>query len=212
MKTLSTYVIELLQKRRRAPQDDFLSALNEAQDTEGQLTEDEIVWNVVNLLFAGQDTTRIQLAAAVRAFVENGIWDDLRADPSRIAQALDESLRFYPVLQFLVRKPLEAVELDGFRFPPGRRVVVNTTAASRDPKVFTDPHRFDPNRPSEYRVPFGWGIHYCLGHVLARTEMTEALTLLTSKLTGVRVGDVHVSSPTGMLGGPESLALEFSYR
>ena len=211
--TTRDYVTDLLEARRRDPQDDFISALLEAQETEGLLSDDEIIWNIVNLLFAGQDTTRYQLASAVRAIVEADGWDTLADNLDLLPRALEESFRYYPVIQFLVRKPHVDVEVGGFTFPAGRRVIVNTMAASRDPKVFSDPDRLDITRDPLYRLPFGWGFHYCLGHALARSEMIEALTVLVTRLTNVRLVDGLELAPTiAMLGGPESMPIEFSLR
>ena len=82
LQTLEGYVVDILERRRRQPADDFISGLIEAQQTEGALTRSELVGNVINLLFAGAGTTRYQLASTVRALVEEDAWETVAAQPS----------------------------------------------------------------------------------------------------------------------------------
>ena len=207
------FVHGLLEARRVAPRGDFISALIGAQDGEARLTDQEIVWNLVNLLFAGQDTTRYQLASAVRVLTGTpGVWDHLAVDEASVPAALEEAMRLHPVSQFVVRRATAPAEAEGLRFPPGRRIILNLLAASRDPDAFPDPDRFDPGRGASYRLPFGWGLHHCLGHALARAEMIEALTLLARATTDVEVAAGTEAPAASMLGGPESLPLTFRRR
>jgi cytochrome P450 len=212
--SLERYVLGLLEQRRDTPADDFISALIEAQEIEGKLSESEVVGNLVNLLFAGAGTTKMQLASAVRAFVEFGVWEELAATPELIPDALEEVLRFYPVTQFVVRIPLEDAVLGNVLFPKGRRVLLNLMAASRDGEHFPDPDRFDITRDVRHsHLPFGWGVHHCIGHALARTSMIEALRLLTSQLTDVAVTSRTVEAPpSAMLSGPDQLYITFTRR
>jgi cytochrome P450 len=207
------FVLALVEQRKAEPREDFISALIVAQAEEVRLTDEEVVWNLVNLLFAGQDTTRYQLASAVRVFVSHpGVWNRLADVPATIPAALDEAMRLQPVSQFVVRRAAAPTEAGGFRFPAGRRVIVNLLAASRDPAVFPAPETFDPDRDLAYRLPFGWGLHYCLGHALARAEMCEALEIMTREMAGPEVGVGREASAAAMLGGPESLPVSCTRR
>jgi cytochrome P450 len=156
----------------------------------------------------------MQTASAIRAFVEHGLWEPLANDPTLLPGALEEALRYHPVTQFVVRIPREDAVVDGITYPAGQRVILNLLAASRDPVEFPDPGRFDPTRGDQRsRLPFGWGIHHCIGHALARAQMTEALQLLLSNLTDVRIESSEVTAlPSAMLGGPEQLHLSFRRR
>jgi cytochrome P450 len=211
---LEAYVTDLLEQRRTEPRADFVSALIQAQETEGRLTEAELVGNIVNLLFAGAGTTRFQLASAVYAAVENGLWDRLAAEVDLLPGALEESMRFFPVTQFVVRIPLEDAAFGGYLFPKGTRTIVNLWAASRDSAHFARPDDFDVTRgDTRSRLPFGWGVHHCIGHALARTQMLTALSVLTSELTAVKVESREIRTPPGaMLGGPDVLRISFRPR
>jgi cytochrome P450 len=213
--TLESYVIDILEQRRRHPQDDFISGLVEAQEIEGALSRTELVGNVVNLLFAGAGTTRYQLASTARALLENDLWESVAAQPGLAPAAVEEALRYYPVTQFVVRIPDEDVMAGSLGFRARRRVILNLQAASRDPGMFADPDRFDIHRQNaaRSRLPFGWGTHHCLGHALARAAMAEALTVLTARLTDVHIAEaVQVAPAAAMLGGPEHLRLSFAWR
>jgi cytochrome P450 len=207
------FVHELVEKRRAEPREDFISALIDAQAQEAELTDEEVVWNLVNLLFAGQDTTRYQVASAVREFIAiPGLWDVLANDPSMVTPALEEAMRLRPVSQFVVRRAAFPADAGGFRFPAKRRVILNLLAASRDPSAFRDPDAFALDRDTAYRLPFGWGLHYCLGHALARAEMCEAITLLTQSMNCPSLGRTSEAPTPAMLGGPESLSISFTRR
>jgi cytochrome P450 len=213
LELLGRFVGELVDDRRARPRADFISALIAAQASEAQLTDDEIVWNLVNLLFAGQDTTRYQLASAARVLAAApGAWNALADDPGLVPAALEETMRLRPVSQFVVRRVDRPVAAGGFRFPARRRIILNLLAAARDPDTFPDPDRYDPGREVTYRLPFGWGHHYCLGHALARAEMCEALSLLTASVADVEIGNATDAPAAAMLGGPERLPVRFRRR
>jgi cytochrome P450 len=215
LRTLSDYVAGLVRQRRDEPQDDIVTSLITVQEAEGRLTDSELAWNLVNLIFAGQDTTRYQLASLVRAVVEApGAWERLIAAPELIPAAVEEGLRLYPVTRFIVRIPRDDLAIGDLHVRPGRRVILNLLAASRDPSRFDRPDEFLLPRPEpHFNVPFGWGMHHCLGATLARVEMEEALRVLTERYHDVRVTGIPATTPpAGMLHGPESMLLEFTKR
>ena len=196
--TLRDYVVDLVDRRRSDPQDDFISALIEAQETEGKLTESELAWNIANLLFAGQDTTRFQLAGIVRAAIEEPgeAWSRLSANPELVAKVMWEGMRFHPTVKWSSRKPLQDFEFQEFFFERGKWVFLSNHAATRDPGVFPDPHRYDIDREQTFELPFGRGLHHCAGQMLARTGMEEALLALSKRLPDLRIsGPVTESKP-----------------
>ena len=212
---LTSYVRDLVAQRRVHPrEDDFITTLLAAQADEGRINEDELVGNLVNLVFAGMGTTTRQLASAVHDIVSNDRWERLYQRPADLQATINECLRFSPVTQFVVRIAQEEAELGGLRYPRGTRIILNLLAASRDPEKFPDPDRFDITRVNdESRLPFGWGVHRCLGQPLARLLLGEGLTLLTSRMTDVAVvSRERGPHPAEMLSGPEALTLTFSRR
>jgi cytochrome P450 len=213
LRGLVDYVSDLVAQRTRTPADDVISSLIAVQATEGALTADELSWNLVNLIFAGQDTTRYQLASAVWELAASGLWPLLSADPTLVPDAVDEASRSRPVTRFVVRIPSEPVVVHGVRVEAGRRIIVNLLAASHDPDRFEHPDEFRLNRPVRFELPFGWGMHHCLGAALARFEMEAALTVLCQRFDGVELtADPDVTAPAAMLHGPETLPLRFHTR
>lgn len=211
---LHGYVAELVERRRRQPEEDFISALIEAEASEGKLTEDELSWNIANLLFAGQDTTRFQLASVICAILDApGSWDRLANEPDLVPRAISEGIRMHPAAQWNSRRALEDAEFRGFRFTKGQWVFLNNMAGGRDPRHFTDPDSFDLARTERFETPFGRGLHHCLGQMLAKRGMEEALFVLTTRLRDLRpAGEAEWVKPTSMIGGPEVLLLSFQRR
>jgi cytochrome P450 len=215
LRALSDYVVDLVRRRRDEPRDDIISSLIAVQESEGRLTDSELAWNLVNLIFAGQDTTRYQLASVVRAVVQApDAWERVAADPDLIPAAVEEGLRLHPVTRFIVRIPRDELAIGDLHVQPGRRVILNLLAASRDPSRFDRADEFVlPRAEPHFDVPFGWGMHHCLGATLAQVEMEEALRVLTEAYRDIRVADIPaITPPAGMLHGPERMLLEFAER
>jgi cytochrome P450 len=219
--TLREYSLALVEARTREPQDDIISGLIRAQVSEGKISDDELAWNVANLIFAGQDTTRYQLASALGAVLaEDGLWERMNHDPSIVENVAEETLRVEPVVNFVVRIAQDDFDYGGpggIHVEKGRRVILNVQSASRDPEQFSNPDTFCP-RPAgrhaeSFDVPFGLGDHYCLGAGLARAEIQEALGALSRRLTGIAVhGSPAMTVPTAMLHGPEHLTITYRRR
>ena len=213
IRALTAYTEQLVAERRAAPRDDVIGILIAAEGAEGRLSPGELTAGIVDLMFAGINTTRIQLSSVVRALVENEVWGRLRDDPALIPAALEEAMRIYPCIHFvhrLVREP--GVELGGVSLEVGEHVVPNMLAASRDPERFEDPDRFVLERGEPaYQVGFGFGLHHCLGHAFARATMQEALAALTQRLAEPRIaGPLHLGPGHGAsINGVEEMALRF---
>jgi cytochrome P450 len=210
LNSLRDYIVELVSRRRAEPREDFISALVHAQDEDGTITETEVVWSIVNLLFAGQDTTRYQLASTIQGLLESNVWAKLATSPELIPSAMEEALRYRPVVQFLLRIPRCTVTVGNYEFPAGQRVVLNMLAASRDANTFSEPDRFDLHRDSRYSLLFGHGMHYCVGRQLARLEMELALERLIATIPNAQISSTVSSTGwQSMLGGPRNLRLAF---
>jgi cytochrome P450 len=218
LQQLWDYCLALAEARRAHPAEDAITALIQAQETEGRVSDEELIWNIANLIFAGQDTTRYQLASALRAVIQvPGLWHEMRGNPDLVPSVAEETLRYAPVVNFVVRIPQEDIEYEGVRLARGRRVILNFQAASRDPDRFTDPDVFTPRQPGRHAqsfdVPFGLGMHYCLGAALARAEIQEALAVLVERLDDVEIdGAPDMTEPAAMLHGPERLTFRYTKR
>ncbi|WP_043986560.1 cytochrome P450 [Mycolicibacterium llatzerense] len=211
---LSVYVEQLIADRRSALGDDLISELIRSEDDGDRLSHAELANLTALLLIAGTDTTRNQLAAAVQVLAGHPEqWELLAQRPDLAPQAVEELMRHTPIVLGAMRVATVDVELGGMTFPAGSTLIVNSAAANRDPQVFTDPDRLDITRQGAAPMQtFGGGVHYCLGAHLARVEMTEALRVITARLTEVRVAGPVPWKPMTGISGPVALPIEFTPR
>src|SRR5271157_829737 len=208
---LDDYVDDMVARRRHSLTDDLLSDLIRAEDDGDRLNPAELRMLAGGLLLAGTDTTRNQLAASVHVLCEHPAqWMLLREHPELAMHAVEETMRHSPIACGTLRLVAEDAELDGYIFPAGTMVVVNTAAANRDPAVYADPDRVDITRAGAPPIlTFGGGVHYCMGANLARREIAEALTVLTRRLHHPRTAGPVPWKPMVSLSGPINLPIEF---
>jgi cytochrome P450 len=208
---LDAYIGDMIARRRHSLTEDLISELIRAEDDGDRLTGDELIMLAEGLLMAGTDTTRNQLSAAVQALCDHPEqWDLLAAHPELAPQAVEELMRYNPVIFGTIRQTVEDVELDGVTVPAGTTVMVNTAAANRDPAVYDDPDRLDITREGPASMlTFGGGIHYCLGAHLARAELAEALTVMTRRMPNPRRSGPAPWKPLMGITGPTTLPIEF---
>lgn len=145
----------------------------------GECTSDEAERLVRSLLTAGVDTTVNGIGNMLAAFLRfPDQWALLREDPSLTRRAFEESLRWDSTVQIFFRTATRDMEVAGARIPEGAKVLLFLAAANRDPRRWADGERFDITRSAGGHVGFGFGIHQCLGQMMARYEaevMLEAL-------------------------------------
>jgi cytochrome P450 len=194
------YVGALLERRRREPSDDLLTALL-AAETEGErLTHDECINLVLDVLAGGVDTTQAQLSHALRLFSEHPHqWDLLASDPGLAPNAVAEVLRFEPITPFTARLCTADIQHRGVLFPAGTIVAICAERGNREGRAGED---FDITAARDGRVlTFGAGAHFCLGSNLARAELEEALGFLAPRMRGLRAaGDAELGGVEGIYG------------
>jgi cytochrome P450 len=208
---LDDYVDDMVAHRRHSLTDDLLSDLIRAEDDGDRLDAAELRMLAGGLLLAGTDTTRNQVAASVQVLCEHpDQWELLRDNPELAMHAVAETMRHSPIAGGTLRLVVDDVELDGYLFPAGTMVLMNTFAANRDPAVYDDPDRVDITREGAPAIlTFGGGVHYCLGANLARREIAEALNVLTGRLRNPRIAGPVPWKPIVSLSGPKSLPIAF---
>ncbi|MGW4353041.1 cytochrome P450 family protein [Nocardia sp. NPDC004582] len=174
------YIDGLIRAKQQAPADDLLSELISASADGDRLSHRELISMVFLLLIAGFETTVNLISNAVAILLtDNAIRDVLTADPGRMADFVEEVLRFEsPASEGTFRYTTAPVAVGGVEIPAGQRVLVSMAAADRDPSRFDDPHRVDLDRADKNHLAFGYGIHRCVGAPLARMEGGVALTRL----------------------------------
>jgi hypothetical protein len=129
-------------------------------------------------------------------------WTFLAEHPDLAPNAVEEVMRYYPIIFNTLRQAIDDVALAGVTIPAGTLIIANTAAANRDPGVFDEPDRLDITRDGPAAMlTFGGGIHYCLGAHLARIELTEALRVITARMPNPRrTGPAPWKPITGICG------------
>lgn len=208
---LRAYFAGLAAERRAAPGDDLISALIRARETSETLTDSQVVGFCILLMIAGNETTTNLLGNLISRLTRTpGAWEALRADPSLIEPAIEESLRIDSPAQMVIRRAARDVEVAGHAIRAGDSVMVYLASANRDPERWSDPALFEIGRERERHVAFGHGVHTCIGAPLARMEARAAMEALVARFATVQPGaDRGQRLPGGLLYGFRSLPVVF---
>jgi pimeloyl-[acyl-carrier protein] synthase len=188
LQRLTEYFQGLIEQRRGNPQQDLISSLITVEEQGDLLSEEELVATCNFLLMAGHDTTTNLIGNSILALLNNpDELQRLKADPTLIATAVEEFLRYESPLQRQTRVALEDFEIDGRCIRKGQTVLMLQGAANRDPAQFAEPDRLDVGRQDNKHVAFGAGIHFCLGALLARLEGQIAINTIVQRLPELRL-------------------------
>jgi cytochrome P450 len=205
---LREYVHGLVDQRRGAPRDDLISGLIAAEEEGDQLTEDEIVATCNLLLIAGHETTVNLIANAVLAMLRDPAqWRALGAEPSRVAAVVEETMRYDPPVQLVMRIAGEDMTIGEVDVPKGDSMLLLTAASHRDPDAIERPNEFDPDRETIRHLGFGKGPHFCIGAPLARLEASVALSAVTARFPDAHIAGEPVYKPNVTLRGLASLPI-----
>ncbi|MEU8510908.1 cytochrome P450 [Kitasatospora sp. NPDC048722] len=172
---------ELIEMKRREPDDDLLSMLIEARDNGSRLNQSELAGTLHLMLGAGSETTTNLLSKAVVALLTHPEQFALvREGKVPWRDVIEETLRVEsPIAQLPFRFTTEEVEIAGVRIPKGDPVLIGFAASGRDRgRHGEDADRFDITRPDKEHLSFGYGVHHCLGAPLARMEAAIGLPAL----------------------------------
>jgi len=175
------YFLELIKDRRVHPSDGMIDQLI-AVEVEGddgrmqQLTDEEVAGFSTLLAAAGSETVTKLVGSAVVLFARNpGEWQKVLADPGKIPNAVEETLRYWAPSQYQGRYSHLDSEWHGVTIPAGEPVFLVTGAANRDEREYENPDVFDVDREIGLSIGLGHGIHACLGAALARLESRMAV-------------------------------------
>jgi cytochrome P450 len=206
------YLIGLAEDRRRDPRDDLVSAIATATIDGDLLSETELAMFLIQLLVAGNETTRNLLSGGLVALADRPqAWSHVVHDDTVIATAVDEMLRWTtPVTSFL-RTATGSTSLGGHAISEGDPVLLVYASANFDEAVFgPTADQFEVTRSPNPHVSFGVGNHFCLGAALARMEADVILRGLRQRATVLtRTGDVE-RSPSSIISGVRHATIRLS--
>jgi cytochrome P450 len=202
------YADALVADRRGARGEDFMSVLVTASDDNDRLSDAELRDMILMLIFAGIDTTRNQLGLAMSMFLDHPEqWRLLAEQPELAPKAVEEVMRMRPTITWVTREAVNDFEYKGLEIKRGTTLHLFAEAAGTDPDVL--PAGFDITADRQRHFGFGGGIHHCLGHLVARSDMAVALTVLPPRLRNIRAAGEGRWLPDSGNTGPISLPIAF---
>jgi len=183
LRKMRRYFEERLRLAREQGGEGLIAELVRVESEGGRISADELVSMLFLLLGAGSQTTTHLISGTVLELLKDPARRDwLEQDWSRAGLAIEEFLRFVSAVQ--LSKPRivrQDVDLDGVRLRKGDKVMAMIVAANMDPQAHEHPETLDLERRPNRHMSFGTGIHFCLGHQLARIEAMSALEALFTR-------------------------------
>jgi len=187
------YFVKKMLEKRAQPENDIISTIAAARlEDEGRdLTTEERLALIQQILVAGNETTRNHLAKSMVFLCQNpNVQGQLRQNPSLIKNFIEETLRLESPVQGLFRKTTRDVEFGGTFMPAGSKVLLMYGAANRDPDQFENPEELDISRKNaKLHLAFGAGPHACIGAMLARKEIQVSLRQILKRLNTIELKD-----------------------
>ncbi|WP_367129077.1 cytochrome P450 [Saccharothrix sp. HUAS TT1] len=170
---------DLMHLRREQPAEDLMTEMVQAEEQGDRLTGIEVITTAMNIMLPGFSAPQAMMGLATHALLSRP--DQLawfRANPDKVADAVEELIRFDTAVQIVNRTALRPVEIAGHQLAEGQEVYMLLGAANRDPRAFADPNELDLSRPVKRNVGFGHGIHFCVAAPVARLLTQVALSEL----------------------------------
>ena len=207
-----SYLGDLVEDRRRRPQQDLITAALKAEDQGSLLSHDELLANCVLLLSAGHETTTNLIGNGALALLRHpDQLHRLRAEPGLIKTAVEELLRFDSPVQATGRRVTQDIEIGERVLRKGQAALLVLGAANRDPTRFPDPDSLDLGRANNHHGAFAFGPHYCLGAPLARLEAQITIPALFATFADLRLSTGEVEWHQNIvLRGLKALPVRFS--
>jgi cytochrome P450 len=187
---IRSYLADLVRNRRRNPGTDLVSQMVAAESEGDKLSESELINTCITLLVAGHETSTSLIGNGIYTLLYNeDQWRALQEDLSLLPSAIEEVLRFESPVSRQPRLMKVDAELDGKTIRTGQMIFQMLNAANRDPAHFAEPDIFNIRRQKNRHIAFGYGIHFCVGALLARTEASIVFQLMLQRFPDLRLLD-----------------------
>jgi cytochrome P450 len=208
-----TYFTALTEHRRAHPTDDLASVVANATIDGEPLTMMQTISYYVIAATAGHDTTASAMAGGLHALLAHpDQLERLRNDPTLMNTAVDEMIRWVTPVKHFMRTATVDYTLRGTTIEAGQSVLLSYPSGNRDEDAFVDPFRFDVGRTPNKHLSFGFGVHYCLGAMLARMELKALFTELLPRLDSIELAGEPALMKTIFVGGLKRLPVRYELR
>lgn len=205
-----TYFRELTADRRAHPREDIATVIANATIDGGQIPDRELAGYYMIVATAGHDTTSASTAGAMMELARDpALFARFRAAEADKAGLIEEAIRWTTPVQHFMRSAKQDVDVGGQVIREGDWLMLNYVSANRDEDVFDAPGRFDPDRPKNQQIAFGFGAHVCLGQHLARMEMRILMEELLPRLKSVELAGEPARVESVFVGGLKRLPIRF---
>jgi cytochrome P450 len=195
----NAYWLALTAAKRKNPGDDMISRLTQVEVDRGdgemtKLDDDEIAGFCGLLGGAGAETVTKLVGNAVYLFHKNpDEYEKVKRDPTKVASAVEEILRYYPPSQYQGRYTARETTMSGVTIPAGHPTILVTGSATRDERFYDKPDVFNVDRTPTLALGLGYGIHSCLGAALARIESRVAIEELSKRWPNFEVDEAGLA-------------------
>lgn len=208
---MGRYLMPVVEDRRKNPTSDLISRLANAEVDGHRLDDEEIASFLRLLVVAGAETTYHLIGSTVAALLTHREQlEEVRADRSKLINAINETLRWESPVQLVMRETTEATVLGGVELPEAASIVCCIGSANRDERQFDEPERFDISRHPNEHLAFGLGNHYCAGSRLAYTEATAGLGALLDRFPDLELAPDEDAQIVGLaFRGPARMRVRF---
>lgn len=204
------YFTALTEARRAEPTGDLASVIANAKIDGDDLTLMQTISYYVIAATAGHDTTASAMAGGMQALLQHpDQLQRLRDDPSLLSTAVDEIIRWVTPVKHFMRTATEDYVLRGTTIKAGQSVLLSYPSGNRDEDAFDDPFRFDVGRSPNKHLSFGFGVHYCLGAMLARMELKAFFGELVPRLRSAEITGPAPLMKTIFVGGLKHLPIRY---
>lgn len=207
------YMMEMIAARRAEPTDDLVSVLIRAEEDGHELTDDQIVTEVLLLLIGGDETTRHTLSGGTAQLLSHPDQHQrLVDDRALLPSAIEEMLRWTAPVKNMARKVTKDVYFHGTELTEGEKIILLFESANFDENTFGDPEAFRIDRYPNNHLAFGFGTHFCLGNQLARLELSMMQTRLLQRIPDMRLASEEPLPlrPANFVSGLETMPVTFT--
>ncbi|MFP4338997.1 MAG: cytochrome P450 [Cyclobacteriaceae bacterium] len=218
------YMLSIIRERRANPGPDLLSTLCMAEVDGVRMTDQEIKAFCSLLLTAGGETTDKALASLFKNLMEHPEQMAMvREDRALIDNAFAETLRYSPPVHMIMRQPIEDVRMSGGIIPANATVTCLLGAANRDKRKYKEPHRFNIMREdldmqrafsgAANHTAFALGRHFCVGAMLAKTEVQMATNMLLDHMESISFANGKAPEEVGVFTrAPKEMPVQFTMK
>ncbi len=205
------YFRDLAKDRRRNPKNDLASVIANASVNGADIPDFEAMSYFTVIATAGHDTTSSSSAGGLLALIEHPEeFVKLRAAPEMMATAVDEMIRWVSPVRHFMRTAASDHEIRGQTIKAGQDVLLAYPSANRDDDVFEQPDMFITGRKPNPHLAFGFGAHYCLGHMLAKMEIAALFQELIKSTSHFELNGTPSWTASNFIGGLKTLPIRFA--